>query len=71
MVEASASRVRPVLVAAITTLGVVPLLNDAFFQSMAVVLLFGLAFATVLTLIIVPVLYGIFFRIQTSEVRRE
>ena len=69
VVEASASRVRPVIVAALTTLGVVPLLFDAFFQSMAVVLLFGLAFATLLTLIIVPVLYGIFFRIGAEEVR--
>ena len=71
VVEASASRVRPVLVAALTTLGVVPLLFDAFFQSMAVVLLFGLAFATLLTLVIVPVLYGVFFRIQPSEIREE
>ena len=71
VVEASASRVRPVLVAALTTLGVVPLLSDAFFQSMAVVLLFGLAFATLLTLVIVPVLYGIYFRIQSSEVHSE
>ena len=69
VVEASASRVRPVVVAALTTLGVVPLLFDAFFQSMAVVLLFGLAFATVLTLIIVPVLYSMFFRIGAEEVR--
>jgi multidrug efflux pump subunit AcrB len=69
VVDASASRVRPVIVAALTTLGVVPLLFDAFFQSMAVVLLFGLAFATVLTLIIVPVLYAMFFRIGEEEVR--
>ena len=69
VVEAAASRVRPVLVAALTTLGVVPLLFDAFFQSMAVVLLFGLAFATLLTLIIVPVLYAIFFRVRPEEVR--
>ncbi|MGI9219881.1 MAG: efflux RND transporter permease subunit [Woeseiaceae bacterium] len=69
VVEASASRVRPVVVAALTTLGVVPLLFDAFFQSMAVVLLFGLAFATLLTLIIVPVLYAMFFRIGAEEVR--
>jgi multidrug efflux pump subunit AcrB len=69
VVAASASRLRPVVVAALTTLGVVPLLFDAFFQSMAVVLLFGLAFATVLTLIVVPVLYGMFFRIEEKEVR--
>ena len=69
VVEAAASRVRPVMVGALTTLGVVPLLDDAFFQSMAVVLLFGLAFATVLTLVIVPVLYSIFFNIRPDEIR--
>jgi multidrug efflux pump subunit AcrB len=36
---------------------------------MAVVLLFGLAFATLLTLVVVPVLYGMFFRIRSDEVR--
>jgi multidrug efflux pump subunit AcrB len=36
---------------------------------MAVVLVFGLSFATILTLIIVPVLYAIFFRIKSDEVR--
>jgi multidrug efflux pump subunit AcrB len=70
VVEASASRVRPVMMGALTTvLGVVLLYFDAFFQSMAVVLVFGLSFATILTLIIVPVLYAIFFRIKTDEVR--
>ena len=70
VVEASASRVRPVMMGALTTvLGVVLLYFDAFFQSMAVVLVFGLTFATILTLIIVPVLYAIFFRIRSEEVR--
>ncbi len=70
VVEAAASRVRPVMMGALTTaLGVAMLYFDAFFQSMAVVLVFGLAFATVLTLIIVPVLYAIFFRIGPNEVR--
>jgi multidrug efflux pump subunit AcrB len=39
-----------------------PLLTDAFFIAMAVTIMFGLGFATVLTLIVVPVLYAIFFR---------
>jgi multidrug efflux pump subunit AcrB len=70
VIEASASRVRPVLMGALTTaLGVVLLFFDAFFESMAVVLVFGLSFATVLTLIVVPVLYAIFFRIGAAEVR--
>ena len=62
--DSGISRVRPVSMAAITTiLGMLPLLGDAFFESMAVTIMFGLGFATVLTLIIVPVLYTKFYRI--------
>ncbi|MDO6564552.1 efflux RND transporter permease subunit [Amphritea sp. 1_MG-2023] len=58
------SRVRPVAMAAITTiLGMIPLLFDVFFQSMAVTIMFGLGFATILTLIVVPVLYTLVYRI--------
>ncbi|MEH6823402.1 MAG: efflux RND transporter permease subunit [Motiliproteus sp.] len=58
------SRVRPVAMAAITTiLGMIPLLFDAFFESMAVTIMFGLGFATVLTLIVVPVLFTLLYRI--------
>ena len=68
VIDAAASRVRPVMMGALTTvLGVLPLYFDAFFKSMSVVLVFGLTFATLLTLIIVPVLYTIFFRIKTQE----
>ncbi|WP_299492778.1 efflux RND transporter permease subunit [uncultured Shewanella sp.] len=56
--DSSVSRVRPVLMAAITTmLGMLPLLNDAFFGSMAITIIFGLGFASVLTLIVLPVTY--------------
>lgn len=68
VVEAAASRVRPVMMGALTTiLGVIPLYFDAFFKSMSVVLIFGLTFATLLTLVIVPVLYAIFFNIKEGE----
>jgi multidrug efflux pump subunit AcrB len=68
LIEASSSRVRPVLMGALTTvLGVIPLFFDAFFKSMSVVLVFGLTFATILTLIIIPVLYAIFFKITKEE----
>ena len=50
-----------------TVLGVMPLFSDAFFRSMAVVLVFGLSFATVLTLVIVPVLYAVIFGIRPNE----
>ncbi len=70
VVDAAASRVRPVMMGALTTvLGVIPLFFDAFFQSMAVVLVFGLSFATVLTLVVIPVLYAMFFNIGDEEVR--
>lgn len=68
LIEASSSRVRPVLMGALTTvLGVIPLFFDAFFKSMSVVLVFGLTFATLLTLIVIPVLYAIFFNIRREE----
>jgi multidrug efflux pump subunit AcrB len=63
VVEASVSRVRPVSMAALTTvLGLIPLLFDAFFVAMAVTVMAGLLFATVLTLIVVPVLYVMFYQ---------
>jgi multidrug efflux pump subunit AcrB len=59
--DSGVSRVRPVAMAAVTTiLGMVPLLADAFFESMAATIMFGLGFATVLTLIVVPMLYAMF-----------
>ncbi|SHJ21932.1 Multidrug efflux pump subunit AcrB [Shimia gijangensis] len=68
VVDSAASRVRPVMMGSLTTvLGVVPLFLDAFFKSMAVVLVFGLTFATVLTLLVVPALYMVIFRIRMSE----
>ncbi|MEO1733880.1 MAG: efflux RND transporter permease subunit, partial [Pseudomonadota bacterium] len=66
--DAAVSRVRPVVLGVLTTvLGVVPLLWDPFFQSLAVVIICGLSFATILTLIIVPTLYTIFFGITADE----
>ncbi|WP_395375821.1 efflux RND transporter permease subunit [Marinicella sp. W31] len=68
VVDSAASRLRPVMMGTLTTvLGVIPLFFDAFFQSMSVVLVFGLSFATVLTLVMVPVLYSIFFKIKSGE----
>ena len=68
VVHASVSRVRPVCMAAITTvLGMVPLLFDAFFESMAVVIMFGLGFATILTLVVVPVLYTLVYGIKARK----
>ncbi len=69
LVDSSASRFSPVLLSSGTTiLGLIPLFTDAFFQSMAVTLVFGLSFATVLTLAVVPVFYAILFGIGNDEV---
>ncbi len=63
--DASVSRVRPVTLAALTTmLGMTPLVSNAFFESMAVTIIFGLGFATLLTLVVLPVLYAIFYRAE-------
>ncbi len=67
VVDASVSRVRPVSMAALTTVfGLIPLLFDVFFGAMAVTIIVGLLFATVLTLIVVPVLYVVMFRFRPS-----
>ena len=69
IVHAAVSRVRPVSMAAITTvLGMAPLLTDDFFKSMAVVIMFGLGFATVLTLIVVPVMYLLLMESKAKSV---
>jgi multidrug efflux pump subunit AcrB len=61
------SRLRPVALAAATTiLGMAPLFPDAFFVSMAVTVAFGLGFATVLTMVVVPVLYATIYRVKAS-----
>ncbi|MCB5200085.1 efflux RND transporter permease subunit [Loktanella sp. TSTF-M6] len=63
IVTASVSRLRPVVLAAATTiLGMVPLLSDSFFAAMSVTIMGGLGFASVLTLVGVPVLYHTYLR---------
>ena len=67
-IDSAVSRVRPVAMAAFTTvLGMIPLLWDAFFGAMAVTIMGGLTFATLLTLIVVPVLYCIFWRVKMES----
>ena len=65
VVDSAVSRLRPVALAAATTvLGMAPLFPDAFFVSMAVTVAFGLGFATILTMVVVPVLYSVFYRVR-------
>lgn len=66
MVDSALSRLRPVVLAAATTvLGVIPLLQDVFWIGMAVTVMAGLTFGTILTMIIVPVLYCTFFGVKS------
>ena len=63
-IAAGMSRVRPVALGAATTiLGVAPLVQDAFWVGMALVMMFGLLFGTVLTVILIPTFYATFYRI--------
>ena len=66
VVEAAVSRLRPVVLAAATTVfGVFPLLQDVFWVGMAVTIMAGLTFGTVLTMVLVPTLYATVYRIRT------
>ncbi len=68
VVDSAISRVRPVSMAALTTiLGMIPLVFDAFFGSMAITIMAGLGFATILTLIVVPVMFAILFKIKAPK----
>ncbi|WP_320170628.1 efflux RND transporter permease subunit [Maridesulfovibrio sp.] len=68
VMDAALSRIRPVAMASGTTiLGMLPLVTDAFFSAMAVTIMAGLAFATVLTLLVVPVLYSMFYKVKNPS----
>lgn len=65
ILDGGTSKMRPVCMVVLTTvLGMIPLVTDPFFGSMAVCIMFGLSFAAVLSLIVTPVLYAIFFGIE-------
>lgn len=65
LVESSCVRLRAVMMASLTTiLGMIPLLPDDLFGSMAVTIMGGLLFSTIATLVYLPVLYAIFFKIK-------
>jgi multidrug efflux pump subunit AcrB len=54
--------------AALTTVfGLIPLLNDVFFGAMAVTIVTGLLFASLLTLLVIPVLYAVFFQVKAPD----
>ena len=65
ILDACTSKMRPICMVVLTTvLGMIPLVTDPFFSSMAVTIMFGLSFAAVLSLLVTPVLYAIFYGIR-------
>jgi multidrug efflux pump subunit AcrB len=68
LLEAAVSRLRPVMLAAATTvLGVIPLLQDVFWLGLAITLMAGLTFGSILTMVLVPVLYATVFRLDAKD----
>lgn len=65
VVEATVSRVRPVLMASLTTIvGMLPLVTDPMYNSMAITIMGGLAVGTLITLILLPIFYTVLFNIK-------
>ncbi len=68
MIDAAISRVRPVALAAATTvLGVIPLLQDVFWVAMAATIMGGLAFGTILTMVLAPTLYATLYNLKIPD----
>lgn len=69
VINATISRVRPVIMASLTTiLGMIPLLSDPMYGSMAVSIIGGLLVGTLITLIFVPILYSTFYGVKKQPV---
>lgn len=65
VVEATVSRVRPVLMASLTTIvGMIPLVTDPMYSSMAITIMGGLTVGTMITLILLPLFYATLFHIR-------
>ena len=70
IIDSAVSRMRPVVMASFTTIfGMIPLITDELFGGMAVAIMFGLLIGSVITLIVVPVLYALFYKVSTKNVR--
>jgi len=66
VIEATKTRIVPVTMASGTTiLGMLPLLGDAMFAGMAATIMGGLLVSTILTILVLPVTYCIFFKIKS------
>lgn len=68
LIASSKSRLRPVMMASLTTiLGMIPLLPDAMFGSMAAAIMGGLLVGSVMILVFIPVLYALFFKLKVTK----
>ena len=68
IVNATVSRVRPVIMASATTIvGMIPLLTDPMYCSMAIVIMGGLAVGTFITLILLPTFYSLFYKVSKKN----
>ena len=68
VIEATVSRVRPVLMASLTTIvGMIPLLGDPMYGSMAITIMGGLTVGTLITLMLLPLFYTALFHIQKPK----
>ena len=68
VVEATVSRVRPVIMASLTTIvGMIPLVGDPMYGSMAVTIMGGLTVGTIITLILLPLFYTALFSIHKPK----
>ena len=69
VIDATVRRARPVVLTALAAmLGMVPLARSIFWGPMAITIMGGLFVATILTLLVVPALYALWFRVRTDEV---
>jgi multidrug efflux pump subunit AcrB len=67
VIEATVSRVRPVFMASLTTIvGMIPLVGDPMYSSLALTIMGGLLMGTLVTLVLIPLFYATFFRIKKS-----
>src|SRR4030095_571429 len=68
IIDATVRRARPVALPALAAiLGMIPLAGSAFWGPMAITIMGGLFIATALTLLVVPALYAIWFRVRADE----
>ena len=71
LIDSAQSRLRPVMMASLTTiLGMIPLLPDAMFGSLAASIMGGLLFSTVITLLFIPILYALFFHVKIQPKKK-